>query len=163
MSDNLVWWQRRNERLRQRDDNQETKLIGEEDTPENRLRKLEQDEMGSREEAAAPLVPELMTATLCGLSRLDRGCLIAFFTDVLQYPDLLVAQRFEPPGSPMLSTGDPQAVKLRVDKWWALKKFRCGEKGRCDRRPGCAHARGKVVWEMVIREVVSSLSGEIVS
>jgi hypothetical protein len=120
---------------------------------ERRQREREEEAQAAREEAAALRVPAALHEALQALSYDDLGCLIASWTDVWHYGDEEAARPF-----------GRTVADIRVANWRALRRHRCGdEPGSCALKPGCAHARGKLVWEEVIRRVVSSLTSEVLS
>lgn len=95
-------------------------------------------------------VPDALRSTLRKLCYDDVGCFTALATDVWNYTVEQVAELF-----------DKSESAIRLAKLRALGRHRCGEvRGVCARRPRCAHARGQLVWEEVIRQVVSPILGD---
>jgi len=129
------------------DESPESFLIRTEDTPENREgadRANRQEQQNLR--IAASLEHEYNT-----LKARDRALLVAYWRDCCKYPRDFVINKLR------LKNND----RLRADKWRALNSHPCGgRRGVCDHVSGCAHSRGEILSNEIVKRVANKLRGE---
>jgi hypothetical protein len=119
---------------------EETASANEVDVMKGKEEKKEEERRAAQSDLAALKLPLILPQVLASLTYDELGCLAALWTDVWRYSEVQVASKLG------LKEG-----KVRVAKWRALRRYRCGdETGFCARKPGCAHAKGQAIWEEVI-------------
>jgi hypothetical protein len=96
-------------------------------------------------EILRPRVEEELKEMIERLNCEDRGDLAAYWIVVCRYSSKDVAKRFgQKPGT------------IRVAQCRALKRHPCGKPGACAAVPGCAHQRGRVIWDRIVTAIVFS-------
>jgi len=123
-------------------DSPEKQAIRNEDTPENRRRRVREALMDSID---GNKVRALLDEELATLNATERGLLAAYWTDRWGYSGEQVAQELR-----------KTEVAVRAAKCRALDKYPCNaQQGGCG--PDCAHARGKALWGAIVQRIASKL------
>jgi hypothetical protein len=134
--------------LASKDKNQEATLVDAQSPQQRQAQERDEEERDAHMERARLKLPTVLRKALKDFTSSEIGCLVACLSTVWGYS-------IEEELAPLF---DRSARNLRVAKWRALKKHPCGtEPTVCARKPGCAHIRGALVLEALVRRLASDL------